>query len=182
MAKITKSINFGEIGHLLYVRIMSLCADLGYAAKDFIFDGCCLFFDIVDDKGVSHFEIVEDDYRRFVEDIQKNKPIARMNQKHALVVKDIQDEICDYLNCVKNENNMRWVQLLGILLMLVEIDRDRTDEEALAEWARENEKQFLIEELNDIRFGFEKGFKVDKTKKLRQYEAGGEIKEWFTGE
>ena len=50
MGNNTKSINFGEIGHLLYVRIMSLCADLGYRIKDFIEEGCCLFFDIVDPK------------------------------------------------------------------------------------------------------------------------------------
>ena len=59
-----------------------------------------------------------------------------MTQKHALVVKDIHDEICEYLNCVKNENNMKWVQLLGILLMLVEIDRKKTDEQALKEWSK----------------------------------------------
>lgn len=170
MSNNTKSINFGEIGHLLYVRIMSLCADLGYRIKDLIEEGCCLFFDIVDDKGVSNFKVVEDEYRRFVEAIQKSKPIQRMAEKHALVVKDIQDEICEYLNCVKNEQNMKWVQLLGILLMLVEIDRKKTDEQALKEWSKKEETNFLIDELNDIRFGFEEGFQIDKTKKLRAYE------------
>ena len=87
-------------------------------------------------KGVSHFEIVEDEYRRFIEAIQKSKPIPRMTQKHALVVKDIHDEICEYLNCVRDENNMSWTQLLGILLMLVEIERKKTDEQALEEWSR----------------------------------------------
>jgi len=171
MAKITKSINFGEINHLLYVRIMALCADLGYATKDFIFEGCCLFFDIVDDKGVSHFEIIGDAYRRFYEDIQKRQTIPRMNQKHAFVVKDIQDEVCEYLTCVKNENNMRWVQLLGILLMLVEIDRDKTDEPALAEWAERENKIFILNEFSNIKMAFKEGpYKIDKTRRLRDYE------------
>jgi hypothetical protein len=170
MGNNTKSINFGEIGHLLYVRIMSLCADLGYRVKDLIEEGCCLFFDIVDHKGVSHFEIVEGEYRRFVEAIQKSKPIPRMNQKHALVVKDIQDEIYEYLNCVKNEQNMNWIQFLGILLMLVEINRKKTDEQALEEWSKKEDTKFLIDEFNDIRFVFEEGFRIDKTRKLRDFE------------
>ena len=170
MGNNTKSINFGEIGHLLYVRIMSLCADLGYRVKDLLQEGCCLFFDIVDEKGVSHFKVVENEYRRFFEVIQESEPIPRMSQKHALVVKDIHDEIYEYLNCVKNEQNMNWIGFLGILLMLVEIDRDKTDQQALKEWAEREDKQFLIEELNDIRFGFEAGFKIDKTRKLREFE------------
>jgi hypothetical protein len=170
MGNNTKSINFGEVGHFLYVRIMSLCADLGYRIKDLIEEGCCLFFDIVDHKGVSNFEIIEGEYRRFVKAIQKNKPIPRMTLKHALVVKDIQDEICEYLNCVKNERGMNWVGLLGILLMLVEIDRKKTDEQALKEWSEKEETNFLIDEFNDIRFGFEAGFKIDKTRKSREFE------------
>lgn len=176
MSNNTKSINFGEIGHLLYIRIMSLCADLGLSVKNLIQTGCCLFFDIVDDKGVSHYEIVENEYRRFLKAVQTSEPISRMSKKHALVVKDIHDEIYEYLNCVKNELNIKWIGFLYILLMLVEIDRDKTDQQALKEWAEKEDKQFLIEELNDIRFGFEKGFKVDKTKKLREFEHGGRLK------
>ena len=35
---------------------------------------------------------------------------------------------------------------------------------------KENTK-FLIDELNDIRFGFEAGFLIDKTRKLRHFES-----------
>ena len=48
MEEYVDSINFSKIDHYLHVRIMSLCADLQYTAKDFIEEGCCLFFDIVD--------------------------------------------------------------------------------------------------------------------------------------
>ena len=65
---------------------------------------------------------------------------------------------------------MTWTQLLGILLMLVEIDRKKTDEQALKEWSEKEETNFLIDEFNDIRFGFEAGFKIDKTRKSREFE------------
>ena len=60
--------------------------------------------------------------------------------------------------------------MLGILLMLVEIDRKKTDEQELKEWSEKEETNFLIDEFNDIRFGFEAGFKIDKTRKLREFE------------
>ena len=67
MSENKRSINFGQIDHYYYVRLMSLCADFGFSMKDFIEEACCLFFDIVDEKGVSHFEYLGDEYRKFYE-------------------------------------------------------------------------------------------------------------------
>ena len=171
MAKITKSINFGEIDHLLYIRITSLCADLGYATKDFILEGCCSFFGIVDEKGVSDLKKTYDAYKRFQEDSQKSKIIPRMNKKHALVVNGIEEEVVDYLNCVKKENNLQWVWLLGILLMLVETDRDKMDKQALAKWAERENEMFIIGELSNNKVAYEEGsYQIYKTRLRREYE------------
>ena len=110
-----------------------------------------------------------------------------MSQKHSVVVKGIKCEIAEYLKCVKTENNFKWGWLLRILLMLVEIYRNKIDEEALKEWAEEENRQFIIHELNDIRGGMEdsydseddepdnsykmeRGYSIDKTRKRREYE------------
>jgi len=149
-----KSINFGKIDHFLYVRIMSLCADLRYTTKDFIVEGYNLFFDIVDPNGISRFILIKEELTKFYKDsADKRMLIPRMSQKHAFVVIDIPSNIVNYLNYVRtdslNNNDFTWSNLLCILLMLVEIKRDKIDEEAIKEWdEEEGQKKALIDEIN----------------------------------
>ena len=127
MSSNEKSINFGEIGHFLYVRIRSVCADLGYSNKEFIEEACELFFNLVDDElCVSRFDILQGEYQNFKEIRAKSIYLPRMNEKkHAFVVGGIYDEIYDYLDCVKNEQGFTWKVFLRIFLMLTELEMNK---------------------------------------------------------
>lgn len=151
MVDYADSINFGEIDHFLYVRIMSLCADLGFTTKEFIEEGCGLFFGIVDLDGISRFEIIEKEYKLFLEENRKKELIPRMKEMHPFVVKGIKGEISEYLKCVKVERHFMWDWMLRILLMLVEIDRNKIDAPALEAWAEKENRQFIMNEFKDIR-------------------------------
>ena len=133
-----KSINFGEIDHFLYVRISSVCADLGYAAREFIEEACCLFFDLVNDKGITQFQLLSDEYQKYKETRERTAYLPRMSdKKHAIVVNGIHEDIYEYLNCVRLENKMPWINLLRILLMLTELSMSKVDEKAWKEWLRD---------------------------------------------
>jgi hypothetical protein len=172
MSSTGKSINFGEIDHFLYVRISSVCADLGFTNKDFIEEACELFFSLVDERCVSRFDILQEEYQKYKEFREKSRYLPRMNEKkHAFVV-GIHDEIYEYLDCVRHERGFSWKVFLSIFLMLVELKMNKYDEKAWKEWLEQKDKKMVEEVFSDIRLDLDQGgFQFDKTKKRRKYEA-----------
>ena len=168
-----KGINFGEIDHFLYVRISSICADLGYSFKEFIEEACELFFGLVDDHCVSRFDILQDEYQKYKEVKEKYRYLPRMSEeKHPMVVGGIHDEIYDYLDCVKQERGFTWKTFLNIFVMLTELETNKYDKKAWEDWLGQEEKRLIKDLYSDIRLTMEQGgYQIEKTKLRRKYEA-----------
>jgi hypothetical protein len=168
-----KGINFGEVDHYLYVRIVSVCADLGLVAREFIEEACCLFFDLVDENGMTQFQLLTDEYQKYKEIRERTAYLPRMSEKkHAIVVNGIHEDIYEYFNCVRLENKMPWINLLRILLMLTELSMNKVDEKAWKEWLEEEDRKLIKESCSELLFSIEnvKGFQIDKTRKRREYQ------------
>ena len=173
MSSNKKSINFGEIDHFLYVRICSICADLGFTNKDFIEEACELFFSLVDDHCVSRFDILQEEYQKYKEIKESTKYLPRMREeKHAVVVGGIHDEIYEYLDCVRQERGFTWKTFLNIFVMLTELETNKYDKKAWEDWLEQEDKRLIKDLFSDIRCTMDQGrFQFEKTKLRRKYEA-----------
>jgi hypothetical protein len=168
-----KSINFGEIDHFLYVRINSICADLGFPVREFIEEACCLFFDLVDDKGITQFQLLSEEYQKYKEIREKAAYLPRMSdKKHAIVVNGIHEDIYEYLNCVRLENSMPWINMLKTLLMLTELEMNKVDEKAWKAWLEEEDNKMIKDDFARLQSAIEGsgGFQIKKTRKRREYQ------------
>jgi hypothetical protein len=168
-----KGINFGEVDHFLYVRISSICADLGYVAREFIEEACCLFFDLVDEKGMTQFQLLSDEYQKYKEIRERTAYLPRMSEKkHAIVVNGIHEDIYEYLNCVRLENRMPWINLLKILLMLTELEMNKVDEKTWKAWLEEEDNKMIKDDFSNLISVLEgpHGFQIKKTRKRREFQ------------
>jgi hypothetical protein len=167
-----KGINFGEIDHFLYVRINAVCADLGYSTGEFIEEACNLFFDLVDEAGITKFMLLAEERQKYCEAREKTAYLPRMkDQKHAFVVK-LREEILDYLNCVRHENKISWGALLNILYMLVELKINKEDDKDWREWLAKQDRELIAKAFSELKLMIDDraGFDIEKTDKRRQYE------------
>jgi hypothetical protein len=176
----TKQINFGGIAHFLYVRINCLCADLGYNYKDFIEQSYCILTELIDEKGVTHFKVLQEQYKKY-EDYRDVARYAPRNspQKHAFVVDDIHEEIYQDLVVIKDEHDFSWAILLSILLMVMELEIDKQDKEA---WKNGEIRKLVVGEFIARRTSHDARSKapiasrvdtphqIEKTKKRSKYE------------
>jgi hypothetical protein len=175
-----KQINFGEIDHFLYVRINCLCADLGYNSKEFVEQAYCILTELIDEKGVTHFKVLAEQYKKYADYREMTRYAPRMKEKrHAFVVDGIHEEIHEHLVVIKDENKFSWGVLLSILLMVLELDLDKQDKE---KWKDGDVKRFVVEEFLERRFAHgahlsapvltqvDGPHRIDKTKKARAYE------------
>jgi hypothetical protein len=176
----TKQINFGEVDHFLYVRILCICADLGYTLKDFVEQSYCLLTETIDEKGTTHFKQLEEQYRRYA-DIQERVKYAPRNieKRHPVVVDGIHEEMHQHLVVIKDENKFPWVLVLAFLLLAMEAEIDKKDDED----RREGEvRTFVVEEFLERRTAHEARnpvpskvridypYHVEKTDKRREFE------------
>jgi hypothetical protein len=180
MIATTKDINFGEIDHFLYVRISSVCADLGYTVKDLIEQAYFLLVDLITEEGETQFTLLAEKYNEYADYREMTRYAPRMIQKkHAFVVSGLHEEIHKHLTIIKDEHNFPWVLILRVLLMAIETDLDKRDAEA---WKDGEIKKLTMEEFRARRTSHdaqspvptkapEPGtYQVDKTKKRRKYE------------
>ena len=117
MMATTKDINFGDIDHFLYVRISSVCADLGYTAKDLIEQAYFLLVDLITEEGETQFYVLADQYNEYAKYRAMTRYAPRMiKKKHAFVVGGVHEEIHRHLDEIKKENNFSWIDILRILL------------------------------------------------------------------
>jgi hypothetical protein len=176
----TKQINFGGIDHFLYVRINCLCADLGYSLKDFIEQAYCLLTELIDEKGKTHFTVLQEEYQKYEAYRERTRYAPRMSQeKHATVVDGIHEEMYKHLVVIKDENKFPWVVVLRVLLMVMELEIDKQDQKD----SKERElKKFVIDQFIEKRTKhaalsgpsiptqIDTPHSIDKTKKARVYE------------
>jgi hypothetical protein len=180
MAHEGRQINFGDVDHFVYVRIHCLCADLGYNLKEFIEQSYCILTEIIDEKGVTHFRVLEEQYRKY-QDIQESVKYAprHIEKKHSMVVDGVHEEVHQHLVVIKEENKFPWGLVLGFLLMAMEAEIDKTD----AEQRRGGDiHTFVIEEFLEKRTAHEARnpvptkaaidfpHRVKKTDKRREFE------------
>jgi hypothetical protein len=175
-----RDINFGEIDHFLYVRINCVCADLGLGLKDFIEQAYYLLVDLIDPKGVTHYEMLQEEYEKYAAFRERARYAPRKSkEKHAIVIRGIHEEVHEHLACIKDEMKWPWINILKVLLMSLEAEIDRMDAEA---WEDGQVKGFVAKQFkatakkDDLlpRLGaldYEEGsYQIDKTKKRRMYE------------
>jgi hypothetical protein len=164
----TKAINFGEIDHFLYVRINCVGADLGYNFKEFIENSYYPLVDLIDEKGVTHFSVLREEYKKYADYREKTRYAPRMTkEKHKLVVSDIHEEVHKRLEIIKKENDFLWINILQILLMVMELEMDKEDHES---WKRGEIKETITEEFSDERPSAEdESYRVHTKKKEREY-------------
>jgi len=173
----SKDINFGTIDHFLYVRINCICSDLGFSTKEFIEDAYYFIVSYIDEVGITHFEMLLQQYEKYQDYREYTRYAPRMtNQTHAFVVQGVHEEVHQHLLVIKEENGFKWLQVLQILLMTIETELDRIDAE---EYKEKSLGDVVREILSDIRYEPVKGFSVDKTEKRRKYER--ETQKYFEG-
>jgi len=156
---------------------MSVCADLGFSTRDFIEQAYFLFTKLIDEKGVSHFEILQNEYQEYKEMREKNRYLPRMSEeKHAFVVTKIHEEVWEHLDCIKDENHFKWIALLRILLMIQELEMNKIDQKAWEEWLDAEDKKMVKEAFAELKFDLEDGgYSIDKTELRRKYERSAAI-------
>jgi len=180
MSRDTEMINFGEIDHFLYVRLHCMCADLDLSVQEFIEEAYQLVTQIIDEKGVTHFSQLAQEYKDYAEYRDMTRYAPRMIEKsHPLVVSGIRCGIRDHLAVIKDENNFPWIVVLRVLLMAMQNEMDKQDR---AEWKEGEVKEFVREEFKSRStvhltreqpptHQLEPGtYGIDKTKKRREYE------------
>jgi hypothetical protein len=177
----TKQINFGEVDHFLYVRINCICADLDYNFKDFVEQSYCILTELIDEKGVTHFKVLIEQYEKYREYREKTRYAPRMiDKKHAFVVDGIHEEIHEHLLVIKDENRFPWSVLLAILLMALEYEIDKKDR---TDWKEGEIHTFVVDEFMERQTAhkarnpvprkarIDYPYQVDKTDKRREFEA-----------
>jgi hypothetical protein len=172
MAEELKGINFGEIDHFLYVKINSVCVDLGYSVSEFIEEACDQFFRLVDEQGITRFLMLAEERQRYREAQEKTAYLPRMqDQKHAFVVK-VREEVHEYLNCVRHENKLTWGAMLNILYMLIELKMNKEDDKEWKDWLAKKDNELISKAFSDLRLASEDYNKsrIDKTDLRRAYE------------
>lgn len=167
-----KSINFGKIDHFLYVRICCLCADLGFTFQKFIEEGRRLIRNFIDEEGITHFQKLKEEWGKYESFRKQTRFAPRMkNERHSMNVNDIDEEVFDHLQIIKQENDLNWIMLLRSLVLVVEYHLDKVDEAALV-------RGEYREEADTIRSGLigksvvagEDVQGIDKTRKTREWE------------
>jgi hypothetical protein len=175
-----RDINFGEIDHFLYVRINCVCADLGFDLKDFIEQSYYLLVDLIDPEGVTHYEQLQEEYKKYADFRDRARYAPRKSkEKHAIVIRGIHEEIHEHLACIKEEMKWAWIDILNVLLISFEAEIDMIDAEA---W-KDGELKELVKEEFDTRSkryvahsqaGYpnyeDEAYQIDKTVKRRKYE------------
>lgn len=172
MQRKTKAINFGRIDHFLYVRINSVCADLDLSYKDFIEQSYLHLVKLIDERGITHFEVLAQEYNKYVEFREQTRYAPRMIiERHPFVVGDIGGEIYDHLMIIKDEHNFPWINILRILLMVMELEMDKMDEEEQKQGLAYEDHVMIADLFRDIRPEYDpESYQIKKTNKRREYE------------
>ena len=167
----TKSINFGQINHFLYVRINSVCADLGYNFKQFIEQAYYLLVDLITEEGETQLDLLAQKYIEYADIRKKTQYAPRMSdEKHNFVVGDIHGEVHEHLDCIKEERGFPWIVILEILLMVIEIEIDKENQRSIREMEKIEDVEIIRETFSDLRFDYNPGFSVDKKESQKKYE------------
>jgi len=167
-----KSINFGEIDHFLYVRINCLCADLGLSFQQFIEEGYVQIVTFIDEEGITHFEMLRDEWENYAAFRSQTRFAPRMKDiKHAMNVNGIHEEVYAHLRVIKEENNFTWVSLLQSLLLVVEYYLDKEDQQLLQDGLQQEQAKKLQDKFRGTDVVMREDVQaIDKTRLRRQYE------------
>ena len=173
-----KGINFGHIDHFLYVRILCVCTDLGITTTQFVDHGYFILYDLITEKGVTQFNVLQDNYLKYSDIHEKVRYVPRMEGRtHQFVVQGIHEEIHKHLIVIKRENGFRWRILLQILLMALEHELDKEDNMSWEERKLELELKFpVFAEVFQQQFDmYAGGYGIKSTNLRRKYDSRGEI-------
>jgi len=92
-------------------------------------------------------------------------------ERHPFVVGDISGEIHDHLVVIKEENNFPWINILRVLLMVMELEMDKMDEEAQKQGLAYEDHVMIANLFKDIRPEYDpESYQIEKTRKRREYE------------
>jgi len=180
-----KGINFGSIEHFLFVRINCLCTDLGYSFKEFIEQAYCFLVELIDEDGITHFEILKQQYKDYSAYRAKTRYAPRMiEKKHLFNVANIHEEVHEHLSQIKKENRFSWIDILVALYMVVEVELDKMDERA---WRDGEIRKFVIEEFLERRTAYlaqsqrsklnfeDESYQIKKSTERRAWEAEANV-------
>jgi hypothetical protein len=186
MNRRTKTINFGDIDHFLYVRIRCLCADLDYKnVRDFIEYAYYLLVELITEDGETQFWVLQDQYKEFQSFREKTRYAPRATElTHPFVVSHIHEEIYDHLVVIRKEHKFPWYVILRILYMVMQSKLDADDERI---WKDIDRKQAIIDEFLSKKSSYaansmkgqpnfeEESYQIKKTKKRYQYESEASV-------